>query len=243
MAEMIFPNSFVRQFSGPLDTDLVFSTTTTRTNYLTSARRYPGQIVSDLQDGKAYKLNIAGTNWEEFGSVNSYTGTDVKLLTANWQNTYYTVSALSAAWGTGSGVVSGAYLPLSGGTVTGSVTVTGTVFAQSFVLTTPGLIVFDTVSAAAIPVTTLPIIGNDVELYTTAAVTITAFENGIKGTTYTLTNKGTGTVTITASPTNFVRNGTSWRSNTRALSTAFLELPTNYSCSLRADINNVVSVW
>ena len=141
------------------------------------------------------------------------------------------------------GTVSGAYLPLSGGTVTGSVTVTGTVFAQSFVLTTPGLIVFDTVSAAAIPVTTLPILGNDVELYTTTAVTITAFENGIKGTTYTLTNKGTGTITITASPTNFVRNGTSWRSNTRALSTAFLELPTNYSCSLRADIDNLVSVW
>jgi hypothetical protein len=68
----------------------------------------------------------------------------------------------------------------------------------------------------------LPIIGNDVELYTTAAVTITAFQNGIKGATYTLTNKGTGTVTITASPTNFVRNGTSWRSSTRALSTAFL---------------------
>jgi hypothetical protein len=68
MAEMIFPNSFVRQFSGPLDVDLVFTNTTTRTNYLTSARRYPGQIVSDLQDGKAYKLNIAGTDWEEFGS-------------------------------------------------------------------------------------------------------------------------------------------------------------------------------
>ena len=134
------------------------------------------------------------------------------------------------------GLASGAYLPLSGGTVTGSVTVTGTVFAESFVLTTPGLIVFDTVSAAAIPVTTLPIIGNDVELYSTTAVTITAFQNGIKGTLYTLTNKGTGTVTITASPTNFVRNGQSW-------SNRYIELSTNYACSLRADINNVVSIW
>lgn len=134
------------------------------------------------------------------------------------------------------GLASGAYLPLSGGTVTGSVTVTGTVFAESFVLTTPGLIAFDTVSAAAIPVTTLPVLGNDVELYSTTAVTITAFQNGIKGTLYTLTNKGTGTVTITASPTNFVRNGQSW-------SNQYIELSTNYACSLRADINNVVSIW
>jgi hypothetical protein len=98
MAEMIFPNSFIRQFNGPLDVDLVFSTTANRINYLTNARRYPGQIVSDLQDGKSYKLNSSGTNWEEFGSINTYQGTDIKNLSANWESTYTTFRDVSSTF-------------------------------------------------------------------------------------------------------------------------------------------------
>lgn len=65
---ILTPADFTRQFAGPIDTDLVFETTGDRMTYLTNPRRYPGMIVSDLQDGTAYKLNTAGDAWEEIGS-------------------------------------------------------------------------------------------------------------------------------------------------------------------------------
>jgi hypothetical protein len=63
MGDFIFPLQFKRQFSGPLDLDLVFSTTLQRNNFLTQERRYAGQIVTDLQDGKIYQLNAARDKW------------------------------------------------------------------------------------------------------------------------------------------------------------------------------------
>jgi hypothetical protein len=50
-----------------------------------------------------------------------YQGTDLKALSANWQNTFTTVQTNSATWGSGGG---GLYLPLSGGNLTGTVTTT-----------------------------------------------------------------------------------------------------------------------
>jgi hypothetical protein len=38
------PQQSTRQFAGPLDKDSVFTTTAARTAYLTSPRRYAGQI-------------------------------------------------------------------------------------------------------------------------------------------------------------------------------------------------------
>jgi hypothetical protein len=63
MGDFIFPLQFKRQFSAPVDVDAVFATTAERIAYLTSERRYAGQIVSDLQDGRTYQLNSAKTAW------------------------------------------------------------------------------------------------------------------------------------------------------------------------------------
>jgi hypothetical protein len=88
----------------------------------------------------------------------------------------------------------------------------------------------------------LPTTTTDIELTSNNAVAITNFTNTTKGVTYTITNKSTSLITISSSSTVFVRNGTSWRSNTSSLSTAYLELPFRSSCCLRAD-TNFVTVW
>lgn len=70
MAVTIFnlPVQYVRQQASPIDIDSVFTTTAARNTYLTSPRRYAGQIVSDLQDGNVYQLNAARTAWVIVGS-------------------------------------------------------------------------------------------------------------------------------------------------------------------------------
>lgn len=83
----------------------------------------------------------------------------------------------------------------------------------------------------------------DIELSTPSDVTIKSFIGGVRGLCYTLTNASTSMVTITSSPTVFVRNGSAWKSNTRSLSTAFIQLPPGHSCSLRAASDQIVSVW
>jgi hypothetical protein len=92
---------------------------------------------------------------------------------------------------------------------------------------------------------TLPVSAIDVELLTTENTMITGFEGGTAGLHYTLTNVGTHTVTISSTTANgvYIRNGTSWRSNTSSLSSAFLMLMTNHSCSLRKGNSNKISVW
>jgi hypothetical protein len=93
----------------------------------------------------------SATNW-------NYQGTDIKALTGNWQNTYTTVSSYSATWGRqtlsfnesnaqltisdgntvslsalsgGNRSITGAYLPLSGGTITGVLSTTNTIYTNN----------------------------------------------------------------------------------------------------------------
>ena len=101
----------------------------------------------------------------------------------------------------------------------------------------PNTSVKEAVDSLALPTTT-----SDIELTANNPVTITNFTNTTKGVTYTLTNKSSHMVTISSSPTVFVRNGTAWRSNTLTLSSAYLELPYRSSCCLRAD-STFVTVW
>lgn len=60
------PFNYIRQYSGPMDADLVFSSTSARNTYLTSPRRYPGMIVTDTELNQVFFLNGAGTAWIQF---------------------------------------------------------------------------------------------------------------------------------------------------------------------------------
>jgi hypothetical protein len=113
---------------------------------------------------------------------------------------------------------------------------TNNIIAYNYFLI-PNTSVRQAVSSLALPTTT-----SDIELTANNPVTITNFTNTTKGVTYTLTNKSSHMVTVSSSPTVFVRNGTAWRSNTVTLSSAYLELPYRSSCCLRAD-NTFVTVW
>ena len=64
---IIFPLQFERQYSGPLDVHDVFETTADRLAYLSNPLRYAGQIVSDLEDERIYKLDSTLTKWVESG--------------------------------------------------------------------------------------------------------------------------------------------------------------------------------
>ena len=61
------PIQYIREFATSLDFDVVFTTTANRTAYLTSARRYAGMVVVDLQEEIAYFLNAARTAWIPIG--------------------------------------------------------------------------------------------------------------------------------------------------------------------------------
>jgi hypothetical protein len=110
MANFSFPLQFLRQYAGPLDYDGVFATTSARISYLTNARRYAGQIVTDLQDGNTYVLSSDTNSWINVNSkylplsggviTNDLTvlGTFSAANTNNWQNTYSTVQSNSASW-------------------------------------------------------------------------------------------------------------------------------------------------
>ena len=64
MASISFPLAFQRQFSGPLDPDLVFDTETALADYLTSPRRYAGQVVTCNElPGTLFILNAAADDW------------------------------------------------------------------------------------------------------------------------------------------------------------------------------------
>ena len=111
--------------------------------------------------------------------------------------------------------------------------------AQTF----KGFVVWDTAIVEASSTTILPSYANDVELSAALPVTVARFINGRKGVTYTLTNISTKTMTISSSPSTYVRTGGAWRSNTYSLSTAFISLAPNHSCSVRVGSNNTASVW
>lgn len=67
MSTTLFPLQYLRQNANPIDVDSVFNTTADRIAYLTNGRRYPGQIVADLEDGSVYVLDPAGTAWVQIG--------------------------------------------------------------------------------------------------------------------------------------------------------------------------------
>lgn len=64
MTELLFPLQFKRQYSGPLDPDLVFATTAALNAYLTNPLRYAGMQVTCLEEeGKSFILNNARDAW------------------------------------------------------------------------------------------------------------------------------------------------------------------------------------
>jgi hypothetical protein len=91
MASLLFPLQFERQYSGPLDQDQVFTTTSDRLTYLTNPLRYAGQIVTDLETNKSYQLNAAKNTWIELGNSSTF----IQTNSANWQTAYSYVSANS----------------------------------------------------------------------------------------------------------------------------------------------------
>lgn len=64
----LFPLQYKRQDAVPVDLDTTFATTADRMAYLTSPRRYAGQIVGDTEDDKTYQLNSARNAWILVGS-------------------------------------------------------------------------------------------------------------------------------------------------------------------------------
>jgi len=94
------------------------------------------------------------------------------------------------------------------------------------------------------PITNLTNITNDIEFNgQTSSVIISAFSSGTRGVTYTLTNKNTNTVTITASTTLYVRGGNNWYRNQASYEFSSIVLLSGHSCSLRADTSDIFSVW
>ena len=83
-----------------------------------SASQYLGIPTGGDDVAVSTKVRASSANWD-----NTYT--TVLVSSANWDNTYTTVQSNSASWG--SGGVSGAYLPLTGGTLTGGLSVQGNV--------------------------------------------------------------------------------------------------------------------
>jgi hypothetical protein len=89
MSVTLFPLQYQRQSAVPVDVDSVFLTTAARTAYLTSPRRYAGQVASDLEAEKVFMLNAAMDAWRELvqstgiTSVNSQAGPIVTLTAAD----------------------------------------------------------------------------------------------------------------------------------------------------------------
>lgn len=67
MTQLLFPLQFKRQYSGDLDPDKVFSSTTQLNTYLTSPLRFPGMMVTNLEDeGAIYIMSNDMTKWIKF---------------------------------------------------------------------------------------------------------------------------------------------------------------------------------
>jgi len=63
-AQLVFPLQFVRQFKGPIDADMVFDTEASMNEYLSSARRYAGQIATCLEkEGFIYVMSADLSKW------------------------------------------------------------------------------------------------------------------------------------------------------------------------------------
>lgn len=67
MAKIQFPLQFERQYSNPIDIDMVFETTSILNSYLTDDKRYAGMIVTcKEQEGKIFVLNNDKDEWLTF---------------------------------------------------------------------------------------------------------------------------------------------------------------------------------
>ena len=64
MSELLFPLQFKRQYANSLDVDSVFTTEADMTTYLSSTRRYAGQVVTCNEfEGRVFILNNAKDTW------------------------------------------------------------------------------------------------------------------------------------------------------------------------------------
>ena len=69
--QLTYPLQFIRQYAGNLDGDYSFETKQTMTDYLTSARRYAGQIAYCKEDDKIYIMSSDMSSWNELKGNNS----------------------------------------------------------------------------------------------------------------------------------------------------------------------------
>lgn len=99
MSDILFPLSFKRQYSGPIDIDFVFNTINEMNNYLNNPRRYAGQIATCLElPGQLFILSNDKSEWlSVVGSVNP--------------NDYYTKNELKPS--SGEGVLDDRYFQLN----------------------------------------------------------------------------------------------------------------------------------
>jgi hypothetical protein len=116
-------------------------------------------------------------------------------------------------------------------------TVSGNISASGLII--PGSATVTPTTTTALPEDNDVIFNNQ-----TGVVTITGFSSGRAGVTYTLTNKSTHEVTLSSSSNLFVRGGSTWAGyKCSANPSGKIELPQNFSCSLRMDSATSGSVW
>lgn len=65
------PLQYIRQYSGPIDADQVFDTTSAMTAYLSSPRKYAGQIAYNKETSLPYFLNNTLSTWIQIGAGTS----------------------------------------------------------------------------------------------------------------------------------------------------------------------------
>lgn len=190
------------------------------------AQSGPGDIASfyDLDQGVEV-LHVGGANGN-FPNVGIKNSAPNKDLTVNGE-----ISATSTIWD-----------PAGNSILWNSVY--NWVRATSAIWQGTGPLVANTVTLSVARSITLPQSSTDIELVRSSTVIqeMTAITGGVKGITYTLTNKTPLPVTIYSSPSIIIRRGNAWVSNTTTLSGSFLVLPLSGSCSVRAD-TNFVSLW
>ena len=62
--QISFGSQFIRQYAAPIDRDMVFLTVAMAQDYLSSPRRYQGQIMTCLEkEGSIFVLNNTKDTW------------------------------------------------------------------------------------------------------------------------------------------------------------------------------------
>jgi hypothetical protein len=219
-------------------------------------------------------LKALSGRWDSsYSTVNSnsainwnYQGTDLKALSGRWDSNYSTVNSLSSNWILDNGNIKNSNLLIGTndnfsfgiktnnvqrivinnqgniGIATTSPNEKLSVFGN---ISVSGVVVSTTASVIPSANTSLPLSNDVVFDGQTNTVTITSFNSGIPGTTYTLTNKSTHEVTLSSSSSLFIRGGGNWSGyyGSSGNPVGKIELPQNYSCSLRMNTSNTGSAW